>query len=157
AEQLARSVPAGSAWEEFAKRENLHACIQSRAKEAFRHGAHELGHRRTEEYLAIDPYDPKSHAELADSLARQQRYAEAADGYLRAAGPGRGGPPAGYPMPAQPFPNAGERAWAEDCCIQALGVDPYATTPPRRWPEVATNGTSALAAEYLQELEEWGA
>lgn len=157
AEQLAHSVPVSSAWEELVKRENLHACVQSRAKEAFGLGAHELGHRRTEEYLAIDPYDPKSHNELGDSLARQKRYAEAADSYLRAARLGPMGTAVGYTMAAQCFANIGEPALAEDCYVQALRVDPHAITAARGWPTVATNGTGALAAEYVAGLEEWGA
>ena len=157
AEELARSVPANSEWEQLLKRENLHACIQSRAKEAFGLGQQELGHRRTEEYLALDPYDPKSHRELADSLAKQGRHLEAADEYLRSARLGPMGTAMGYAFAGQCHELLGEHALAEDCFVQALRIDPYAVTAARGWREVATDGTTTVAAEYALQLEEWGA
>ena len=45
AEELARTAPARSQYEEFLSRENLRACLESRSKEAFAFGAADRGHR----------------------------------------------------------------------------------------------------------------
>jgi hypothetical protein len=46
---------------------------------------------------------------------------------------------------------------AEDCFAQALRFDPHAVSAARGWRRVATNGMSALAGEYADQLEAWGA
>lgn len=153
-EELARAVPATGAWEEFLKAENLHACLESRSKEAFGLGEPELAHRRTEEFLALDPYDPKSHIEMAESLAKQDRFHDAGDSYLRAARLGPLGTAIAYSMAGECYTRAGEPALAEDCFVQALRIDPYAISAARGWHRVA--GGDALAAEYATALEEWG-
>lgn len=158
AEELARAVPAGSEWEELVKRENLHACLESRSKEAFGLGEIELGHRRTEEFLALDPYDPKSHIELGECLAKQERYAEAADSYSRAARLGPIGTALAFSMAGEFYERAGLGALAEDCFVQALRVDPYAISGARGWRRTAAGSASdAVAAEYADTLEAWGA
>lgn len=154
AEELARAVPTHDDWEEMLKRENLHACLESRSKEAFGLGDIELGHARTEEFLALDPYDPKSHIEFGESLVKQERYAEAAESYLRAARLGPLGTALAYNMAGECFDKAGEPAPAEDCFVQALRIDPHAISAARGWRRVSSN---ALAGEYADQLEEWGA
>lgn len=157
AEELARAVRPGSPWEELLARENLHACLESRSKEAFGLGDATLGHARTEEFLALDPYDPKSHIELAESLVKQERYAEAADSYLRTARLGPLGTALAYNMAGECFDQAGRPELAEDCFAQALRFDPHAVSSARGWRRVATNGLSELAREYADQLEAWGA
>jgi tetratricopeptide (TPR) repeat protein len=157
AEELARAVPATTPWEEFLKRENLHACLESRSKEAYAVGDVALAHARTEEFLALDPYDPKSHIELAECLAKQGRFAEAGDSYLRAARLGPLGTAIAAAMAGASHERAGNAVVAEDCFVQSLRVDPYAVSAARGWRRVATDGLSDLAAEYAGQLEDWGA
>jgi tetratricopeptide (TPR) repeat protein len=153
-EELSRAVPANSAWEIFLKAENLHACLESRSKEAFGLGELELAHRRTEEFLALDPYDPKSHIEAAESLAKQDRFREAGDAYLRAARLGPLGTAIAYSMAGECYARAGASTLAEDCFVQSLRVDPYAISAARGWRRVASD--DALAAEYATALDQWG-
>ena len=157
AEELARAVPTGSPWEEYLKRENLHACLESRSKEAFGLGDVALGHARTEEFLALDPYDPKSHIELAESLVKQERSAEAGESYLRTARLGPLGTAIGYAMAGECFDRAGRSVLAEDCFMQALRIDPHAVSAARGWRRVAGDGLGGLAHEYADQLEQWGA
>jgi tetratricopeptide (TPR) repeat protein len=153
-EELARSVPVTSAREAFLKAENLHACLESRSKEAFNLGDVALGVRRTEEFLALDPYDPKSHIEMAEALARQGSYRDAGDSYLRAARLGPLGTAIAYSMAGECFDRAGDSTLARDCFVQALRVDPYSISGARGWRRVADGDT--LAREYADTLEEWG-
>jgi tetratricopeptide (TPR) repeat protein len=155
AEELARAAAPGSPWEEYLKVENLHACLESRSKEAFGLGDVALGHQRTLEFLALDPYDPKSHIELAQSLVRQELYAEAGDAYLRAARLGPVSTAIAFGMAGECLARAGQAALAEDCFIQALRIDPYAISAARGWRRVAPG--EALAARFAGDLEEWGA
>jgi hypothetical protein len=157
AEELARAVPAGDAWEEYLRRENLHACLESRSKEAFGLGDIPRGHRRTEAFLALDPHDPKSQIELAESLTKQRRFAEAGEAYLRAARLGPLGTALAYAMAGECFTRAGNDTVAEDCFVQALRIDPYAISAARGWQRVAGDGTGPLAQEYVTQLEAWGA
>jgi tetratricopeptide (TPR) repeat protein len=155
AEELARALRPSSEWEKYLKVENLHACLESRSKEAFGLGDVALGHRRTLEFLGLDPYDPKSHIELAESLVKQERYAEAGDSYLRAARLGPVSTAIASAMAGECFARAGENVLAEDCFIQALRVDPYAISAARGWRRVAP--AEELAARFAGQLEEWGA
>lgn len=156
-EAVARAVPAATDWERFLRDENLHACIESRSKESFAVRDLELGHRRTVEFLAIDPYDPKSHIEMGENLLRRGRPAEAADSYLRAAGLGPLGTAIGYHMAGECFERAGRRAEAEDCYAQALRLDPFAISAARGWARTAPeSGMGGVASAYLAELEAWG-
>src|SRR5262249_54543712 len=77
AEELARSVEPGTPYEEFLKLENLRACVESRSKEAFGFGENDLGHQRVLEVLAIDPYEPKTHMEMAETLLLRDNALEA--------------------------------------------------------------------------------
>ena len=158
AERLAREGPAGTPWERYLKVENLHACLESRSKEAFGLGDVPLGHARTEEFLAIDPYDPKSHIEMGESLMKQERFGEAGASYLRAARLGPLGTAIGYAMAGEQYERAGEPVLAEDCYVQALRVDAYAISAARGWHRVAGDGPlKEVASEYAVELEAWGA
>lgn len=165
AEELARAMPASTPYEDFLKRENLRACVESRSKEAIGFGDQELAHRRIEEVLAIDPYEPKSHMEMAESLRQRGEDLAAGNSYLRTARLGPIGTAIGYALAGDCFERAGHAVLAEDCFVQALRIDPYAVSAARGWRRTATKGATAdtadamahLAAEYVDDLERWGA
>jgi tetratricopeptide (TPR) repeat protein len=158
AEELARALPASTPYEEFLKRENLRACLESRSKEAYGFGDDELGHQRVAEVLMIDPYEPKTHIEVAESLLKQGRPAEAADSFLRTARLGPVSTALGYASAADCFVKAGKPILAEDCYLQALRLDPYAISAARSWARCwPAAGMAELAGEYLAGLEAWGA
>ncbi|MER7753800.1 hypothetical protein [Kitasatospora sp. NPDC097643] len=158
AEELARAVPAEGAYQEFLKRENLRACVESRSKECYAFGEDERGDLLVAEALALDPYEPKTHIEVAEGLLRRERPREAADSYLRTARLGPVSTAFGYTAAAECFRRAGQPVLAEDCYLQALRLDPYAISAARGWAAVgAANGMAELAATYLADLEAWGA
>ena len=157
AEELARAVVAETPWQDHLRRENLHACLESRSKEALKLGNADLSHRRLEEALAIDPYHPMSNIELAESLGRQERYADAAVYYLRAARLGPYGTALAYHMAGDCLRRTGNDVLAEDSFLQALRVDPYAVSAARGWRRTATPAMATLATEYADGLDEWGA
>lgn len=158
AEELGRAVPASGPYEEFLKRENLRACLESRSKEYYAFGEDEAAHRLVEEALAIDPYEPKTHIEVAESLLKRGRPREAADSYLRTARLGPVSTALGYASAAECLRRAGELVLAEDCYLQALRLDPYAISSARGWAAVGSaGGMGPLAAGYLADLESWGA
>jgi tetratricopeptide (TPR) repeat protein len=156
AEELARAAPASTPYEEFLSRENLRACLESRSKEAFAFGAADRGHRLVLEVLQLDPYEPKTHLELAETLMRQGDELESGNSYLRTARLGPIGTARGYALAGERFERAGQPLLAEDCYVQALRVDPYAVSAARGWRRVAT-GMSELATDYAGALEAWGA
>lgn len=157
-EELARALPASTPYEEFLKRENLRACLESRSKEAYGFGDDELGHSRVAEVLTIDPYEPKTHIEVAESLLKRGRPADAANSFLRTARLGPVSTALGYASAADCFARAGKPILAEDCYVQALRLDPYAISAARGWAgAAAVGGMAHLAGEYVTGLEEWGA
>ncbi|MFE1250161.1 hypothetical protein [Streptomyces sp. NPDC058735] len=158
AEELARAVPAEGEYQEFLKCENLRACLESRSKEAYAFGEDERGHRLVAEALSLDPYEPKTHIERAESLLAQGRPGEAADSALRTARLGPVSTALGYASAAECFRRDGQPVLAEDCFLQALRLDPYAISAARGWAETAgTVGAAGLAQEYLAGLDAWGA
>lgn len=160
AEELARALVPTTPYEEFLARENLRACLESRSKEAFGFGDIELGRRRVEEVLALDPYEPKTHMEVAETilLADDPDTYAAAESYLRTARLGPIATAHGYAFAADCFERAGHPVLAEDCYLQALRVDPYAITAARGWRRVGgACGMGDLAEEYAAGLEAWGA
>ncbi|MCG8920435.1 hypothetical protein L6E12_32175 [Actinokineospora sp. PR83] len=160
AEELARALVPTTPYEEFLARENLRACLESRSKEAFALGDTALGARRVAEVLAIDPYEPKTHMEVAETIlmgADPDTYA-AAESYLRTARLGPIATARGYALAGECFERADQPALAEDCYLQALRVDPYAITAARGWRRVGgACGMGELADEYATTLEAWGA
>ena len=158
AEELARAVPAEGPYQEFLKRENLRACVESRSKECYAFGEDERGDRLVAEALALDPYEPKTHIEVAEGLLRRDLPREAADSYLRTARLGPVSTAFGYASAGECFRRAGRPVLAEDCYLQALRLDPYAISAARGWAAVgAANGMGELARTYLADLETWGA
>ncbi|MCX4755188.1 hypothetical protein [Kitasatospora purpeofusca] len=185
AEELARALPAEGAYQEFLKRENLRACVESRSKECYAFGEDERGDLLVAEALALDPYEPKTHIEVAEGLLRRERPREAADSFLRTARLGPVSTAFGYASAAECFRRAGLPVLAEDCYLQALRLDPYAISAARGWAAVAAgggesgdagvstsggeggelggvadpagDGMGTLAREYLADLESWGA
>ncbi len=157
-EELARAAPAGTEYEAFLKRENLRACLETRSKECYAFGEAEAGHRLVAEVLAVDPYEPKSHIEVAQGLLMRQQPRQAADSFLRTARLGPVSTTEGYAGAAETLAAAGEPVLAEDCYLQVLRLDPYAISAARGWAAVAAeDGMAELAREYLSELEAWGA
>jgi tetratricopeptide (TPR) repeat protein len=158
AEELARAAPAAGEYEEFLKRENLRACLESRSKECYAFGEHDRGHRLVAEVLAIDPYEPKTHIEVAQSLLMRDLPGQAADSFLRTARLGPVSTALGYAAAADAFAADGQGLLAEDCYLQALRLDPYAISAARGWASVAdAGGMAGLAVGYLAGLEAWGA
>ncbi len=157
-EELARAVPASTEYEEFLKRENLRACLETRSKSCYAFGEREQGHALVDEVLAIDPYEPKSHVEKAQSLLMQDRPGPAADSFLRTARLGPVSTSLGYASAADCLARAGRPVLAEDCYLQALRLDPHAISAARGWAAVGPRAAMGrLAGEYLAELEAWGA
>lgn len=157
-ERLARAIPAHTEFEEFLKRENLRACLESRSKECYAFGEHERGHRLVAEVLALDPYEPKSHIEMAQAALMRGETAQAADSFLRTARLGPVSTALGYASAADCFARVGLPILAEDCYFQALRIDPYAISAARGWAAAwPSGGMAALADEYLADLEKWGA
>ncbi|HXP20399.1 MAG TPA: hypothetical protein VN840_12215 [Streptosporangiaceae bacterium] len=157
-EELARAVPATSEYEEFLKRENLRACLETRSKSCYAFGAASEGHRLVDEVLSIDPYEPKSHIEMAQSLLMRDEPRQAADSFLRTARLGPVSTALGYASAADCFARAGQPVLAEDCYLQALRLDPHAISAARGWAAVGPQASmGALAGEYLAGLEAWGA
>ncbi|MGW6916932.1 hypothetical protein ACWGB8_24360 [Kitasatospora sp. NPDC054939] len=140
AEELARAVPAEGPYQEFLKRENLRACVESRSKECYAFDEDDRGDRLVAEALALDPYEPKTHIEVAESLLRRGRHREAADSYLRTARLGPVSTALGYAAAAECFRQAGLPVLAEDCYLQALRLDPYAVSAARGWAAVSGGG-----------------
>ncbi|BFV55201.1 hypothetical protein KCMC57_up03050 [Kitasatospora sp. CMC57] len=158
AEELARAVPAVGEYQEFLRRENLRACVESRSKEFYAFGENERAHRLVAEALALDPYEPKTHIEVAEGLLKEDKYEEAAHSYLRTARLGPVSTAFGYAAAGDCFARAGQPLLAEDCYLQALRIDPYAVSAARGWAAVGpANGMGELAARYLADLEAWGA
>ena len=160
AEELARALVPTTPYEDFLARENLRACLESRSKEAFGFGDTELGRRRVEEVLTLDPYEPKTHMEVAETilLAEDPDIYAAAESYLRTARLGPIATARGYALAADCFERAGQPVLAEDCYLQALRVDPYAISAARGWRRVGgAGGMADLAEEYAAGLEDWGA
>ncbi len=158
AEELARAIRSTTPYEEFLRRENLRACLESRSKEALAFGREDLAHTRIEEVITLDPYEPKSHIELAESLVRQGRDREAADSYLRAARLGPTSTASSYGLAGECLDRAGLPELAQDCFIQSLRIDPYAVSSARGWARTGRDDAmGALGREYRDGLEAWAA
>lgn len=156
-EELARAVPASTEYEQFLARENLRACLETRSKSCYAFGEYERGHALVDEVLAIDPYEPKSHIEKAQSLLMRDKPRQAADSFLRTARLGPVSTALGYASAADCLEKAGLPVLAEDCYLQALRLDPHAISAARGWAAVGPKATMGqLAAEYLSGLEAWG-
>ncbi|GAA1932811.1 hypothetical protein [Kitasatospora viridis] len=157
AEELARLAPAEGEYQEFLKRENLRACVESRSKECYAFGEDEWGDRLVAEALELDRYEPKTHIEVAESLLRRGLPREAADGYLRTARLGPVSTALGYASAAECLRRADLPVLAEDCYLQALRLDPFAISAARGWAQVGgAGGMGELARTYLADLEAWG-
>jgi hypothetical protein len=157
-EELARAVPAATPYEEFLKRENLRACLETFSKVRYQFGRRDEGDELVEQVLALDPYEPKSHVETAQALTAHGRAAEAANSYLRTARLGPVSTAMGYAMAGNCFRDAGSPILAEDCYFQTLRLDPYAISAARGWAAVGgVVGMGTLAEDYLSTLEAWGA
>ncbi|WP_156758610.1 tetratricopeptide repeat protein [Actinokineospora pegani] len=157
AEELARAVEPRGPYEVFLARENLRACLESRSKEAFELGDVDTGRARVLEVLALDPYEPKTHMELAEVHLMAGEHYAAAESYLRTARLGPIGTARGYALAGECFERAGNPVLAEDCYVQALRVDPYAISAARGWQRVGgACGMGELADEYAKTLLRWG-
>jgi tetratricopeptide (TPR) repeat protein len=85
AERQARDLAPTSAAEEILYRENLHAVLESRTKEALWLNDLDLAASRAAELTRMDPYDSKAWVELGQVHYRQENWQRAADAYVVAA------------------------------------------------------------------------
>jgi tetratricopeptide (TPR) repeat protein len=109
AEQLARDLTATSAAEEILQRENLHAVLESRTKEALWLNDFDLATSRATELTRVDPYDSKAWAELGQVHYLQENWHRAAEAYVVAA------------MLGPPASSVGR--YMAGVCFRKLGLD----------------------------------
>ena len=109
AEQHARDLTANSAAEEILQRENLHAVLESRTKEALWLNDLDLATSRATELTRVDPYDSKAWAELGQVHYLQESWHRAAEAYVVAA------------MLGPPASSVGR--YMAGVCFRKLGLD----------------------------------
>lgn len=149
AEEHARRMKPSSPAQELLYRENLHAVMESRTKEALWLGDKDLALTRSLEVIKVDPYDAKAWVELGQVRYFRNEWREAAQAYGVAA---TLGPPAG----------AVGRHMA-GVCLRELGLDLVAALFFKDTVESDPLGVSSreeihtLPAEFqaLNALKEW--
>lgn len=109
AERLARDLAPTSAAEEILQRENLHAVLESRTKEALWLKDLDLAASRATELTRLDPYDSKAWAELGQVHYLQENWQRAAEEYVVAA------------MLGPPASSVGR--YMAGVCFRKLGLD----------------------------------
>jgi tetratricopeptide (TPR) repeat protein len=109
AEQHARDLAPTSAAEEILQRENLHAVLESRTKEALWLHDLDLAASRATELTRVDPYDSKAWAELGQVHYLQENWHRAAEEYVVAA------------MLGPPASSVGR--YMAGVCFRKLGLD----------------------------------
>jgi hypothetical protein len=112
AEQQARDLTPTSAAEEILQRENLHAVLESRTKEAIWLDDLDLAASRAAELTRVDPYDSKAWAELGQIHYHQENWNRAAEAYVVAA------------MLGPPASSVGR--YMAGVCLRKLGLDTLA-------------------------------
>ncbi|WKA27384.1 tetratricopeptide repeat protein [Bradyrhizobium roseum] len=85
AERRARELAPSTAGEEILYRENLHAVLESRTKEALWLNDLALAASRAAELTRVDPYDSKAWAELGQVHYLRENWQKAAEAYVVAA------------------------------------------------------------------------
>lgn len=132
AEKLARGLAPKDAGEDLLRRENLHALMESRTKEAMWLGDLDLAHARAQEVVQVDPYDAKAWTELGQARFARRQWRAASEAFLAAA---TLGPPAtalARHMAGMCFLNLGEHVAAGFLFNEALAHDPLGVSPRLR-------------------------
>ena len=148
AEQHARDLTPTSAAEEILQRENLHAVLESRTKEALWLDDLDLAASRAAELTRVDPYDSKVWAELGQIHYLQENWRQAAEEYVVAA---MLGPPAssvGRYMAGVCFRNLGLDILAAFLFKETLEIDPLGISSRQELLELPD-------IEVLDTLKQW--
>jgi tetratricopeptide (TPR) repeat protein len=148
AEQHARDLRPTSAAEEILQRENLHAVLESRTKEALWLDDLDLAASRAAELTRVDPYDSKAWAELGQVHYRQENWRRAAEEYIVAA------------MLGPPASSVGR--YMAGVCFRKLGLDVLAAFLFKETLEIDPLGISSREEifdlpdmEVLDTLKRW--
>jgi tetratricopeptide (TPR) repeat protein len=129
AEHQARDLAPATAAEEILYRENLHAVLESRTKEALWLNDLDLAASRAAELTRVDRYDTKAWAELGQVHYLQENWQRAAEAYVVAA---MLGPPAssvGRYMAGVCFRKLGLDFLAAFLFKETLEIDPLGISP----------------------------
>ena len=129
AEHQARDLAPATAAEEILYRENLHAVLESRTKEALWLNDLDLAASRAAELTRVDRYDSKAWAELGQVHYLQENWQRAAEAYVVAA---MLGPPAssvGRYMAGVCFRKLGLDFLAAFLFKETLEIDPLGISP----------------------------
>jgi tetratricopeptide (TPR) repeat protein len=125
AEQQARDLAPTSAAEEILYRENLHAVLESRAKEALWLNDLDLAASRAAELTRVDPYDSKAWVELGQVHYLQENWRQAAEEYVVAATLGPPASSVGRYMAGVCFGKLGMDFLAAFLFKETLEIDPF--------------------------------
>ncbi|HZR85293.1 MAG TPA: hypothetical protein VFB02_00730 [Bradyrhizobium sp.] len=132
AECHARNIKPGTPAQHLLCRENLHAVMESRSKEALWLGDKDEALSRSLEVINVDPCDSKAWAELGEIRYLRQEWREASEAYATAA---MLGPPAsalGRHMAGLCFKKLGQDMLAAFFFQDALDRDPLGISPRHR-------------------------
>ncbi len=132
AESHARKIKPGSPAQHILYRENLHAVMESRTKEALWLGDKDEALSRSLEVIEVDPCDSKAWAELGEIRYLRHELKEASEAYSTAA---MLGPPAsavGRYMAGICFRRLGQDMLAALFLKDTLECDPLGISPRRR-------------------------
>lgn len=129
AERQARHLPPATLAETLLYRENLHAVMESRTKEALWLDDEDLALARSLEVVELDPYDAKAWMEVGEVRFRRKEWQEAAVAYASA---GMLGPPAaaaGRHLAGVCLRELGQDLLAATFLKDALELDPLGLSP----------------------------
>ncbi len=132
AESHARNIRPGTPAQHLLYRENLHAVMESRTKEALWLGDKDEALSRSLKVIEVDPCDSKAWAELGEVRYLRQEWREAAEAYATAA---MLGPPAsavGRHMAGLCFRKLGQDMLAAFFFQDTLERDPLGISPRHR-------------------------
>ena len=148
AERQARDLASTTAAEEILYRENLHAVLESRTKEALWLNDLDLAASRAAELTRVDPYDSKTWAELGQVHYLQENWQRAAEAYVVAA------------MLGPPASSVGR--YMAGVCFRKLGLDFLAAFLFKETLEIDPLGISSRQEifdlpdiEVLDTLKQW--
>jgi len=140
AERHALSMKPATPAQEILYRENLHALMESRTKEALWLGDLDQALARSLRVIEVDPYDAKAWVELGEVRYRRKEWQEAADAY---AGAALLGPPASVVA-----------RYMAGVCLRELGQEPLAALLLKDTLELDPLGISSR--EEIRELPDIG-
>jgi tetratricopeptide (TPR) repeat protein len=129
AERLAGSAAPADDGQALVYRDNMHALLESRTKEAMWLGEMDLALERAQRLCEVDPYDPKIWLELGQVRWRRKEYGPAAEAYLTAALLGSPASPVARHMAGLCFRELGQPAGAGFLFALAVAADSSAISP----------------------------